>query len=125
MTFFGGLRHVHAPAYEAVIALANAVAAAVERAANARNFAVCTYVKDGFWGAFGDAAPEVVPREAALAAALALRDDCQRAAEAVLRAAGLHPQKAPSCTCASRACSRMPFRGRPTNTGSGTPPRGR
>ncbi|QBH75359.1 helicase-primase subunit [bovine alphaherpesvirus 1] len=91
LTFFGGLRHVHAPAYEAVIALANAVAAAVERAANARNFAVCTYVKDGFWGAFGDAAPEVVPREAALAAALALRDDCQRAAEAVLRAAGLHP----------------------------------
>ncbi|AVT50702.1 helicase-primase subunit [Cervid alphaherpesvirus 1] len=89
LTFFGGLRHVHAPAYEAVIALANAVAAAVERAANARNFAVCTYVKDGFWGAFGDAAPGAVPREAALAAALALRDECQRAAEAVLRAAGL------------------------------------
>ncbi|APO15908.1 helicase-primase subunit [Bubaline alphaherpesvirus 1] len=91
LTFFGGLRHVHAPAYEAVIALANAVAAAVERAANARNFAVCTYVKDGFWGAFGDAAPGAVPREAALAAALALRDDCQRAAEAVLRDAGLRP----------------------------------
>nr|QDZ38459.1 helicase-primase subunit [Cervid alphaherpesvirus 4] len=91
LTFFGGLRHVHPPAYEAVIALANAVADAVERAANARNFAICTYVKDGFWGAFGDAAPDAVPREAALAAALALRDACQRAAEDVLRAAGLRP----------------------------------
>ncbi|QBM10893.1 DNA helicase/primase complex-associated protein [Caprine alphaherpesvirus 1] len=89
LAFFGGLRHAHAPAYEAVIALANAVAAAVERAANARDFAVCTYVKDGFWGAFGGAGPEAVSRADALAAALALRDDCQRAAEATLRAAGL------------------------------------
>ncbi|ASW27099.1 helicase-primase subunit [Beluga whale alphaherpesvirus 1] len=84
LTLVGGLKHLRPRTYAAVIGLANALSVEVERVANAHGFAICTYVKDGFWGVFGALATDRVAPEDAARAAEELRARCEAAALARL-----------------------------------------
>ncbi|ALL26083.1 helicase-primase subunit [Canid alphaherpesvirus 1] len=54
VSFFGGLQHIHPLLYRVVIGLANGISQRIEKRLNELQFAICTYVKDGFWGVFGN-----------------------------------------------------------------------
>ncbi|QPI70164.1 helicase-primase subunit [Equid herpesvirus 6] len=80
VSFFGGLQHLNPTAYRAVIGLANGISQRLEREANGAGFAICTYVKDGFWGVLGNAPTDAVSLAEAEGRAEALRAAAQRAA---------------------------------------------
>ncbi|ABU49252.1 UL8 [anatid alphaherpesvirus 1] len=48
--FCGMLKHTHPEALDATIAISNAISEAIEETATANGLAICTYIKDGFWG---------------------------------------------------------------------------
>ncbi|AIL02971.1 helicase-primase subunit [Equid alphaherpesvirus 3] len=89
VSFFGGLQHLDPAAYRAIIGLANGISRRLEREANGANFAICTYVKDGFWGVLGDAPSDSVSLAEAGARAEALRAAAEGAAGEHLAGLGL------------------------------------
>ncbi|AUS94707.1 helicase-primase subunit [Equid alphaherpesvirus 8] len=80
VSFFGGLQHINPVAYRSIIALANGISKRLEHAVNQKGFAICTYVKDGFWGAAGNIPADSVSYTDALVYAEELRSAAQNAA---------------------------------------------
>nr|UNP64275.1 helicase-primase subunit-like protein [Phocid alphaherpesvirus 1] len=63
VSLFGGLQHIHPLVYRVIIGLANGISQRIEKRLNELQFAVCTYIKDGFWGVFGNMSTETVQQK--------------------------------------------------------------
>nr|QCA45671.1 ORF52 [Human alphaherpesvirus 3] len=85
VSFFGGLRHILPSIYKAIIFIANEISLCVEQTALEQGFAICTYIKDGFWGIFADLHTRNVCSDQARCSALNLAAACERAVTGLLR----------------------------------------
>ncbi|BAV93577.1 helicase-primase subunit [Equid alphaherpesvirus 4] len=89
VSFFGGLQHINPMAYRLIIAISNEISRRLEHEVNQMGFAICTYVKDGFWGAAGNMLVDSVSYYDALVYAEALRSAAQGAALSYVSELGL------------------------------------